>query len=120
MKKFAHEHRKQERFFKRCIVEFSADGQTYRGISINLCLGGLFIKTRKSLPVDKIINIIVDLPESTAKLAGKVKRSIREPHSRTLEIAGIPSKDGMGVELIEKDTHYVEFIRSLAGRETIG
>jgi hypothetical protein len=37
-----------------------------------------------------------------------------------LERAGIPSKDGMGVELMEKDTCYVEFIRSLTGLESTG
>jgi hypothetical protein len=46
---------------------------------MNLCLDGLFIKTRKPLPADKNINMIVDLPDgSTAKLAGRVTRSIKE------------------------------------------
>jgi hypothetical protein len=121
MPKLTHENRKQKRFLKRCLIEFAADGQTYRGIVRNLCLDGLFIKTRKPLPPDRIVSIILELPDgSISKLAGRVTRAIREPYSLVLERAGIPSKDGMGVELIEKDTYCIEFIRSLTGLESAG
>jgi hypothetical protein len=117
MPKLTHENRKQTRFLKRCLIEFAADGQTYRGIVRNLCLDGLFIKTRKPLPPDKIVGIILELPDgSTSKLAGRVTRAIREPYSMVLERAGIPSNDGMGIQIIEKDPNYVKFITSLIGR----
>jgi hypothetical protein len=107
------EKRRQKRFVKRCSVEFQSGGETYRGFSRNLSLDGLFLKSRKPLAPDTIIEMVVDLPDgSTAKLRGRVKRALRNPHSGTLERAGIPSKDGMGIEIIEQDSNYVKFITS--------
>ena len=118
MKKVTHENRKQKRFSKRCLIEFTADGQKYRGIVRNLCQDGLFIKTRKPLPPDKIVGMILELPDgSTSTLVGRVTRAIKEPHSLVLERAGIPSRDGMGIQIIEKDPNYIKFITSLIGRE---
>jgi hypothetical protein len=117
MAKLIHERRRQKKHVKRCTIEFTSDGQTYRGICKNLSLDGLFIKTRKPLALEKIIEMIVHLPDdSTSKLTGRVTRTIREPYSLILEGAGIPSKDGMGIRLIEKDANYLKVITSLITR----
>jgi hypothetical protein len=114
MKKLDYERRRQERFVKRCTIEFSSDGQTYTGICRNLSLNGLFIKTRKPLESEKIIAIILHLPDgSTSKLTGRVTRAIRETYGLILERAVIPSKDGMGIQVIEKDANYIKFLESL-------
>jgi Tfp pilus assembly protein PilZ len=117
MKKLDHERKRQKRFVKRCTIEFTSDGQTYRGICRNLSLDGLFIKTRKPLALEKTINMIVHLPDgSTSKLTDRVTRATREPYSLILERAGIPSKDGMGIQLTEKDANYLKFLASLISR----
>lgn len=109
-----HEQRRQKRLLKRCTAEFKADGQTYTGICKNLSIDGLFIKTRKPLGPDKIIEMIVNLPDgSTSKLTGRVTRATKDPYSSILERAGVPSKDGMGIQLIEKDANYLTFVTSL-------
>jgi len=109
-----HGERRQKRFAKRCTAEFTLNGQTYTGICKNLSLDGLFIKTRKPLGLEKIIEMIVHLPDgSTSKLTGRVTRAISEPYSLVLERGGIPSKDGMGIQLMEKDANYLNFVTSL-------
>lgn len=111
MARLNYEKRRQKRFVKRLSIEFSSDGQTYRGICRNLSLDGLFIKIRKPLAPGKIIDMIIHLPDgSTSKLTGRVTRAIRDPHSLIFETAGIPSKDGMGIRLLEKDANYLTFI----------
>lgn len=117
MRNSERERRTQKRFAKRCTAKFTADGQTYTALCRNLSLDGLFIKTRKPLSIDKIIEMMVDLPDgSTSKLTGRVTRAIREPYSLMLERAGIPSKDGMGIQLIEKDANYLDFVTLLISR----
>ena len=114
MRNVEHERRRQKRFAKRCTAEFTSDGQSYVGLCRNLSLDGLFIKTRKPLSLKKIIELIVHLPDvSTSKLTGRAARATREPHSLILERAGIPSKDGMAIQLIEKDANYLNFVKSL-------
>ena len=82
-----------------------------------MSLDGLFIKTRKPLALEKIIEMMVHLPDgSTSKLTGIVTRATREPYSLILERAGIPSKDGMGIQLIVKDANYLNFVTSLITR----
>ena len=117
MRNLKHEKRRQKRFVKRCSVEFTSDGKTYTGICKNLSLDGLFIKTRKPLGPEKIIEMIIHLPDgSTSKLTGKVTRATKERYSLVLERAGIPSKDGMGIQLMEKDANYLNFVTSIIGR----
>ena len=117
MKNVEHEKRRQKRFVKRCTAEFASDGKTYTGLCRNLSLDGLFIKTRKPLGLEKIIEMIVHLPNgSTSKLTGRVTRATREPYSLVLEMAGIPSKDGMGIQLMEKDANYLNFVTLLISR----
>jgi hypothetical protein len=117
MRNLERERRRQKRFVKRCTAEFTSDGQKYTGLCRNMSLDGLFIKTRKPLALEKIIEMMVHLPDgSTSKLTGIVTRATREPYSLILERAGIPSKDGMGIQLIEKDANYLNFVTSLITR----
>lgn len=117
MRNAGQERRSQRRFGKRCTIEFSSEGRNFTGICRNLSLEGLFIKTRKPLDLEKIIEMVIHLPDgSTSKLTGRVARATREPYSLILEQAGIPSKDGMGIQLIEKDANYLNFVTSLINR----
>ncbi len=103
------EKRQHKRYISRCEIEFSMNGTNYRGISSNLSLNGLFIKTRNPFPADEVINIIVHFPNgTTSKLKGITRRAVRNTvHNQ---------KNGMGIEIIEKDSHYSEFINSIVSQ----
>lgn len=106
--------RKQKRYIKRCEVEFVSDGMTYRGISSDFSLGGLFIRTSFPLAPDVVLDITVHLPDgTTSKLKVKVVRAWRTAIGRVMGTPVRAAKNGMGVEILEKDANYLHFIRSL-------
>jgi hypothetical protein len=104
--------RKHKRYIKRCEIEFSTNGTTYRGISSNFSLSGLFIKTSKPFTEDTAVDLIVHLPNGLiSKLKGIVKRALRNPVNI--------QKNGMGIELIVKDSHYNDFINSISSNVNV-
>ncbi len=106
--------RKQKRYIKRCEVEFVSEGLTYRGISSDFSLGGLFIRTNFPLVPDTIFDVMVHLPDgATSKLKVKVIRAWRTAIGRVMGTPIRSAKNGMGVEILEKDANYLNFIRSL-------
>ena len=103
------EKRQHKRYISRCEIEFSMNGTIFRGISSNLSLNGLFIKTRNPFPVDKMITITVHFPNgTTSKLKGITRRAVRNPVNN--------QKNGMGIEIIEKDSLYFDFINSIVSQ----
>ncbi|MDA8432141.1 MAG: PilZ domain-containing protein [Nitrospiraceae bacterium] len=106
--------RRFKRFTRRCEAEFTAGDVRLRGIASDFSLNGLFLKTNYPASPDTAISLAVHLPDgSTAYLKGKVKRSMKTAIGK---VTGMPMKslkNGMGVELTEKDTAYLNFIRSL-------
>jgi hypothetical protein len=103
------EKRQHRRYISRCEIEFSKNGTNYRGISSNLSLKGLFIKTRNPFTEHTVMNMIVHLPNGAiAKLKGVTRRAVRNPINN--------QKNGMGIEIIEKDSHYLDFINSIVSR----
>jgi len=106
----AHEKRREKRYKGRFKVEYASGGQTYRGISSNLSLNGLFIRTRNPLETGTLITMLLHLPGGlTATMKGKVAR-VLVTHE---EISAVPTRDGMGVEIIEKDYNYLRTIMLL-------
>jgi len=92
------------RFTKRLEVTFSSGGLKYRGISSDLSAGGLFIRTRNGLIPGSLIDIELYLPEGKAGLLkGIVRRTVKAP---------LTMKSGMGIELIERDPNYLEFLKN--------
>ena len=101
------ENRKHKRYIKRCEIEYSTNGTTYRGISSNFSVNGLFIKTSKPLVVDTKVDLVVHLPNGvTSELKGIVKRAFKKAISTP--------NNGMGIEFIEKDRKYTDFVNSIA------
>lgn len=97
--------RKHERFVRRLETEFSSEDKNYRGISSDLSTNGLFIRTIHPFAPGSIIDITIHLPDgATSRLKGRVRRAIKT-HITTF-------KNGMGVELIEKDFHYINFLKT--------
>lgn len=98
--------RRHTRFIKRLEVECSANGESSRGISSNFSLVGLFMRTNRPFAPGSLVDLLIHLPDGTmAKAKGLVKMAQKTP------LASL--KNGMGIELIEKDSNYVTFIRSL-------
>jgi len=100
------DRRKHPRFIKRLKTIFSSDGKSSTGVSSNLSENGLFIRTRNSFVPDTIIDIGLLMSDGRKSfLKGQVKWAFKMPLSTF--------KNGMGVELIEKDTTYINFLESL-------
>ncbi|MBI5639775.1 MAG: PilZ domain-containing protein [Nitrospirae bacterium] len=97
--------RRHERFVRRLETEFSAEGKEYRAISSDLSLNGLFIRTNHAFAPGSLIDIVIHLPDgSTSRMRGRVRRA--------LKTTVVSLKNGMGVELIDKDSHYMNFMKS--------
>ena len=95
--------RKQDRFVRRLETEFSGEGKNYRGISSDLSRNGLFIRTNHAFAPGTIIDIVIHLPGgNSSKLKGTVRRA--------LKTTVVSLKNGMGIELIEKDDFYIKFL----------
>jgi len=110
----ALDRRQQRRLIKRCEINFTYDDLTFKGISSNFSLGGLFIRTKHPLSPDTVFDMVIHLPdEKLSKLRGKVTRSMKKALGIVVGTSCEAVKDGMGVKIIEKDTQYLEFIKSL-------
>ncbi len=108
------EKRQRKRFIKRCEAEFVVNETTYKGISSNFSLNGFFIRTNHPPKPDTILHIVIHLPDgSTSNVKGKVIRAWKTPTGRVMRAPiGSSKKNGMGIEIIEKDDNYVHFIKS--------
>ena len=100
--------RKHPRFVKRLETRIVSDHISLWSISSDLSKSGLFIRTNRGLNIDTIIDIKLSLPDNRiALLKGIVRRTTR---------TGVSSmKNGMGVEIIEKDQTFIDFVNSVIG-----
>jgi len=113
----AQERRQRKRFQKSCKVEFSANNEIYRGVSENFSINGLFIKTDNFLPLQSVVAIKVHLPDgSTAELEGRVRR-VQQVSYDMVAASGGTFKNGIGIEIINRDSNYMKFFMSLLGNE---
>ncbi|GAB4416574.1 MAG: hypothetical protein OHK0032_12620 [Thermodesulfovibrionales bacterium] len=102
-----------QRFTKRLETIFASGGMRFTGITSDLSAGGLFLRTQHGLVPGSFLDIEIYLPENkVCRLKGIVRRTIKTPLT-TL-------KNGMGIELIERDENYLEFLRKfVTGTEKI-
>jgi len=97
-------------------MEFVSDGITYHAVARNFALNGLFIVTDSPRAPGTYLTIKIHLPNgSTSRLAGKVIRFLKTFRRNNMGIPVHETEDGMGVEIMERDMNYVQFIRSLLG-----
>lgn len=77
-------------------------------------MNGLFIRTNRGFAPGTIIDVRLMISESTVStLKGIVRRTVKSPI--------ITAKNGMGVELIEKDDAYIDLVTASLeehGRDT--
>ncbi|HXX57200.1 MAG TPA: PilZ domain-containing protein [Thermodesulfovibrionales bacterium] len=98
------ERRKDDRLYRRyevsCGIRFTANGITYEGISQDISMNGLSIKTEHQFDPDTILDINIELAgKQTSNLKGKVIRTI---------------KNGLiGVKIAAKDSAYLKFCKHL-------
>lgn len=101
--------RKHDRFTKRLETTFALGDLKYRGISSDLSETGLFIRTQHGLVPGSVIDIEVYLPNGElSRMRGVVRRTTKAP----VAVSSIV-KNGMGVELVEMDSTYRDFLRSV-------
>lgn len=106
--------RNHKRYIKRLEVEFTVDGVIYRGISSDFSLKGLFIRTTYPVVPDTVLNVTIHLPDgSVSNIRVKVVRAWRTAVGRVMGSPVRTAKNGMGVEVVERDANYLHFIRSL-------
>ena len=106
------EKRQHRRVQKSCEVEFYANGKTYRGVSDNVSIDGLLIRTDSLLALQSVVTITVHLPDgSTGKLKGRVRR-VHKVAGSTAE-SGQTLESSMGIEIMERDSNYIKFFMSL-------
>jgi hypothetical protein len=98
-------------------MEYYANGQAYKGISRDISLNGHFIETVNFLDSDSELDILIYLPNGlTSKLRGKIRRIFQKsPNGES----NMTSKQGMGIEIIEKDLNYSRFITSMYTQHTL-
>ena len=100
--------RRHPRFIKRLTATFFVDHQKSRGISSDLSESGLFIRTTRGLAVNTPVTIELLLPNNRVSfLKGIVRRTVRTPISSI--------KNGMGIEITEKDATFTDFVKSVIG-----
>ncbi|MBI4683973.1 MAG: PilZ domain-containing protein [Nitrospirae bacterium] len=102
--------RKFERFTKRIETRFTINSETYTGIASNISERGIFIRTRRCFAPGTLIHIEFYLPDNTLSIVkGRVKRAVKTQISTM--------KNGMGVELIEKDLNFINFVNAIIAPE---
>ena len=106
--------RQCKRFPEHCNTEFVCEGITYHAISRDFALNGLFILTNSPRAPGTHLTIKIHLPNGlTSQLAGKVIRFLKTFRRSDMGTPAQETEDGMGIEVIEKDIHYLHFIGSL-------
>jgi len=107
--------RRHKRFIRRCNAEVVVDGSTYKGITSDFSLTGLFIRTSRLLQPQSKVGIKIELPDgSISTVSGFVRRSAAIARGRVMgSPAGSVKKNGIGVELVERDACYLNFMRDI-------
>lgn len=96
--------RQGHRYTKRLESTFAAEGFKFRGISSDISTGGLFIRTQHGFRPGTVIDI--EIFASDNKIS-HVKGIVRRTVKTTLPTA----KNGMGVQLLERDPVYSDILK---------
>ena len=107
------DRRRSTRYQGSLEVEFCANDGTYRGVSNSSSVSGLFIETDNCLSPKSIVFMKVHLPDgSISTLKGRVRRIQKMSHSM-FEASERACKDGIAIEIIERDANYIKFFMAL-------
>ncbi len=97
-------YKRTPRFTKRLEISFTSGIHSFRGILSNISENGLFIRTNRGFAPGTVVDLELVLPDrKISRLKGIVRRTIKTPVTTM--------KNGMGIELIEKDQNYIDFFK---------
>jgi Tfp pilus assembly protein PilZ len=100
------DYKRTRRYTKRLEATFSSGNLSFRGILSNISESGLFIRTNRGFTPGTVVEIEVMMPDNTiSHLKGVVRRTIKTPLTSM--------KNGMGIELTERDEGYSRFVHSV-------
>lgn len=98
------DNRKNKRFTTQLHVKLSSGSLITWGILCDVSENGLFVKSNRDFIMDTAISIEIFMPDNTNSLVkGIVKRKI--------EMSESYRKHGLGIEIIEKDASYQQYVR---------
>ena len=97
------ENRNFKRIQTKIDARFFYGNLFYSGTVLNVSENGMFINTKRYLPIDSMFVVIVRSNHNYFKVIAKVKRS-----QKFTEVSS-----GMGVELLSPSTDYLKFINNL-------
>lgn len=102
------ERRKHQRFIKRLPAKIKTEENSFLGITSDISENGLFLRTSRSfLPLTEL-HMEITLPDNTiSSVKGIVKRNARMSVSS--------AKNGLGIEITEKDTAFRRLMDSVSG-----
>jgi hypothetical protein len=101
------ERRKHLRINKSLVSQIFADNISLFVITGDLSVNGLFLRSKRCLPANSFVTIEIVLPDnSVSSLRGIVRRTINNSAF---------SHNGMGIEIIGKDSNYIQFMKSILG-----
>jgi hypothetical protein len=101
------ERRNNLRIKKNLVSQIIADNTNLFAITGNFSANGLFLRSNRCLPVDSLVTIQVVLPDnSVSSLKGIVRRTINNSAF---------SNNGIGIEIIGKDSNYTRYFQSILG-----
>jgi len=97
------ERRAAERVAANIDARFLCSNVFYSGTVLNLSEKGMFIRTRKYFPSNTGFMVVIRSDDDLLKVMVRVKRIIM----------GDANDDGMGVEIVQPDADYLEFVNRL-------
>jgi NADH pyrophosphatase NudC (nudix superfamily) len=101
--------RKDPRYKKDLDVDYKKEAETGHGVSKNISKGGVFVHSDKTFLPSSKINLMLYLPDGTiSSLKGVVRHS-----SAGLQKAGGENELGMGIEFLEIDANFTNFMNNL-------
>jgi len=104
------ERRQHLRVNKSLISQMLADNTNLFVITHDLSVNGIFLRSNQCLPINSLVTIQIVLPDnSISSLKGIVRRTID---------TSAYMNNGMGIQLIEKDSNYTRYFQSIHGEKT--
>jgi hypothetical protein len=101
--------RKEKRFAEKLHVKLSSGSLITWGVLCDVSENGLFIRSNREFPMGTVVDIEIFLSDNQISfLKGVVRRCIEMPETHR--------KNGLGIELTEKDITYRHFLRFLNGQ----
>ena len=97
------ENRNFKRIQTKIDARFFYGNLFYSGTVLNVSENGMFINTKRFLPIDSMFVVIVRSNHNYFKVIAKVKRA-----QKLTDVF-----NGMGVELLSPSTDYLKFINNL-------